>query len=64
MPDNEKTSYLAKKDTFHPVQSLLLHLNPDGTVTSTTSNTSPRFKAQSNEINQKLHQEREKTTNQ
>jgi hypothetical protein len=33
-PDNEKTSYLAKMDSFKPFEKMILILNEDGSVTS------------------------------
>ena len=35
MPDNEKYSYLSKKDDFKVFETLILNLNSDGTVTNT-----------------------------
>ncbi len=46
MPDDEKTSYLSKKDTFAPVSTLTLHLLPDGTVSANKLTAMLRMKQQ------------------
>jgi hypothetical protein len=42
-PDNEKTSYLAKMDSFKPFEKMILILNEDGSVTSDSTNSVRRM---------------------